>query len=108
MYLHVICPVCPLQAYCAEMRGFDYHHVCKGAGSNLESVLVRHLLPLVQDFKRAHGLFLSCDGQSGMQQTGTIRTNCLDCLDRSNSVQSFLGQQVGKQVPSLNCDRDFE
>lgn len=91
----------PLQAYCAEMRGFDYHHVCKGAGSNLETVLLRHLHPMVQDFKRAHGFFLSCDGQSGRQQTGTIRTNCLDCLDRSNSVQSFLGQQVSACVGCL-------
>ena len=23
-----------------------------------------------------------------------IRTNCLDCLDRSNAVQTYLGQQV--------------
>lgn len=27
-------------------------------------------------------------------QTGTIRTNCLDCLDRTNSVQTFLGLEV--------------
>ena len=27
-------------------------------------------------------------------QTGTIRSNCLDCLDRTNSVQSLVGLQV--------------
>lgn len=27
-------------------------------------------------------------------QTGTFRMNCLDCLDRSNSVQSFVAQEV--------------
>ena len=27
-----------------------------------------------------------------------IRTNCLDCLDRSNSVQTFLGLQVMSQL----------
>lgn len=83
-------------AYCSEMRCFDYHHTCRGAGGGkeLEATLLKHLLPLVQQFKWSHGLFLSCDGQPGSQQTGTIRTNCLDCLDRSNSVQSFFGQQT--------------
>jgi len=28
------------------------------------------------------------------QQTGTIRTNCLDCLDRTNAVQTMIGLEV--------------
>lgn len=28
------------------------------------------------------------------QQRGTIRTNCLDCLDRTNCVQTYLGLEV--------------
>lgn len=28
------------------------------------------------------------------EQRGTIRTNCLDCLDRTNCVQTFLGLDV--------------
>ena len=28
-------------------------------------------------------------------QSGTVRVNCLDCLDRTNAVQSFLGLEVG-------------
>lgn len=36
------------------------------------------------------------------EQTGTIRTNCLDCLDRTNCVQTFLGLEVlGEQVRQL-------
>ena len=35
---------------------------------------------------------MSCD--ACRNQTGTIRSNCLDCLDRSNTVQTFLGLQV--------------
>lgn len=31
-------------------------------------------------------------------QSGTVRTNCLDCLDRTNSVQAFFGLEVGKTV----------
>ena len=28
------------------------------------------------------------------KQTGFLRSNCLDCLDRSNTVQSFLASHV--------------
>lgn len=29
------------------------------------------------------------------KQVGVIRTNCMDCLDRSNVVQTFYGLKVG-------------
>ena len=29
------------------------------------------------------------------KQVGVIRTNCMDCLDRSNVVQAFYGLKVG-------------
>ncbi len=28
------------------------------------------------------------------EQYGTVRTNCTDCLDRTNAVQTYLGQEV--------------
>ena len=28
------------------------------------------------------------------EQHGTVRTNCTDCLDRTNCVQTFLGLEV--------------
>ncbi|KAB1283866.1 Synaptojanin-1 [Camelus dromedarius] len=35
-------------------------------------------------------------------QSGTVRTNCLDCLDRTNSVQAFLGlEMLAKQLEDL-------
>lgn len=35
-------------------------------------------------------------------QTGTIRTNCLDCLDRTNCVQTFFGLEVlAQQLESM-------
>lgn len=35
-------------------------------------------------------------------QTGTIRTNCLDCLDRTNCVQTFLGLEIlAKQLQAM-------
>ncbi|XP_023597071.1 synaptojanin-1 [Trichechus manatus latirostris] len=36
-------------------------------------------------------------------QSGTVRTNCLDCLDRTNSVQAFLGlEMLAKQLEALS------
>lgn len=35
------------------------------------------------------------------EQRGTIRTNCLDCLDRTNCVQTFLGLDV--LVEQIQC-----
>ena len=37
------------------------------------------------------------------QQYGTVRTNCTDCLDRTNSVQTFLGiETLQYQLMDLN------
>ena len=86
----------PLQAYCTDMTCFDYHRVCRGT-SNLEGTLSQKLLPSIESFLSAHGFYINLNGTVERQQTGTIRTNCLDCLDRTNSVQSFLGQEVSPE-----------
>ena len=31
---------------------------------------------------------------SNREQYGTVRTNCTDCLDRTNAVQTFFGLEV--------------
>ncbi|XP_023373215.1 synaptojanin-1 [Otolemur garnettii] len=41
--------------------------------------------------------------QDATCQSGTVRTNCLDCLDRTNSVQAFLGlEMLTKQLEALS------
>ncbi|XP_029459440.1 synaptojanin-1 isoform X3 [Rhinatrema bivittatum] len=73
------------------MVNFDYHQMVKGGkAERLHSILK----PKVQKFLLESGFF-SCD-KSGVQrsQSGTIRTNCLDCLDRTNSVQAFFGLEI--------------
>lgn len=36
------------------------------------------------------------------EQRGTVRTNCLDCLDRTNCVQTFLGlEMLNEQVQEM-------
>ena len=39
------------------------------------------------------------------QQEGIIRTNCLDCLDRTNAVQTLFAQQaLQAQISALGVD----
>ena len=41
------------------------------------------------------------------QQEGIIRTNCLDCLDRTNAVQSLFAQNALQiQINALNVDNN--
>ncbi|XP_067897173.1 synaptojanin-1 isoform X3 [Heterodontus francisci] len=73
------------------MVNFDYHQQVKGGKADK---LVNVLKPKLEKFLEECGFFY-CDS-SGVQrcQTGTIRTNCLDCLDRTNSVQAFFGLEM--------------
>ncbi len=49
---------CPsLQAYCAEIACFDYHYHVKGSNATLK--LKAQLLPLVEEFVKAHGFHIS-------------------------------------------------
>ena len=41
----------------------------------------------------------------GKSQMGVVRSNCMDCLDRTNSAQSWIGQKMlDKQLQSLVVD----
>ncbi|XP_030058011.1 synaptojanin-1 isoform X1 [Microcaecilia unicolor] len=81
------------------MVNFDYHQMVKGGKADkLQSILK----PKVHKFLLESGFFY-CD-KNGVQrsQSGTIRTNCLDCLDRTNSVQAFFGlERLVKQLEVL-------
>jgi len=40
--------------------------------------------------------YFMCDSsrQTLRQQTGVVRTNCMDCLDRTNVVQSMIARRI--------------
>jgi len=39
-------------------------------------------------------------------QTGVIRTNCMDCLDRTNAVQTLIGMKIlSAQLASLRVEQ---
>ncbi|CAK7319367.1 synaptojanin-1 isoform X9 [Vulpes vulpes] len=81
-----------------HMVNFDYHQMVKGGkAEKLHSVLK----PQVQKFVD-YGFFYFNGSEVQRCQSGTVRTNCLDCLDRTNSVQAFLGlEMLAKQLEAL-------
>ncbi|XP_019331841.2 synaptojanin-1 isoform X1 [Alligator mississippiensis] len=81
-----------------KMVNFDYHQMVKGGkAEKLHSMLK----PQVQKFLDC-GFFYFDGKEVKRYQSGTIRTNCLDCLDRTNSVQAFFGlEMLTKQLEVL-------
>ncbi|XP_078435169.1 SAC domain-containing protein 8 isoform X2 [Wolffia australiana] len=85
-------------AFAAEMENnsisryvsFDFHQFCaNGDFHNLE-----RLYDLISSDFEKQGYFLQCpDGQIAGEQSGIIRVNCIDCLDRTNVTQSYMGKK---------------
>ena len=75
----------------AEYVQFDYHLHCKPRHTEaLETIL----LPQCSRFLENCSYYNEVDGSVITAQTGVLRMNCLDCLDRSNNCQAMFGQQV--------------
>ncbi|XP_019753624.1 synaptojanin-1 [Dendroctonus ponderosae] len=69
---------------------FDYHQEIRGGNQANLQKLRSKVEQQLQDFSYFHA-----DGNAIYSlQTGTIRTNCLDCLDRTNCVQTFFGLEI--------------
>ncbi|XP_047462118.1 synaptojanin-1 isoform X6 [Mugil cephalus] len=87
-------------AAAVKMVNFDYHQNVKGGKADkLHSVLK----PYLSKFMEECGFFYY-SGETGIVRTqgGTIRTNCLDCLDRTNSVQAFFAlEMLPKQLEEM-------
>ncbi|XP_064158265.1 synaptojanin-1-like [Anguilla rostrata] len=89
-----------VHAAAVGMVNFDYHQMARsGRAEKLQSALK----PQVAGFLEDCGVFF-CSREGGVhgRQTGTIRVNCLDCLDRTNSVQAFIAlEMVPRQLADL-------
>ncbi|XP_020495487.2 synaptojanin-1 isoform X4 [Labrus bergylta] len=83
-----------------KMVNFDYHQNVKGGKADkLHSVLKPYLSKFIEECG-----FFYYSGETGIarSQGGTIRTNCLDCLDRTNSVQAFFAlEMLPKQLEEM-------
>ncbi|KAL3860478.1 hypothetical protein ACJMK2_010600 [Sinanodonta woodiana] len=68
---------------------FDFHHECRNMRWDRLSVLVDRL----ENDRKQLGYFQAYRGSSVVSdQKGVFRTNCIDCLDRTNVVQSLLAK----------------
>ena len=82
---------------------FDFHAECKGGRWDR----LKYLLDDVRPCLDSHGYFCVVPSDKSTWeiirlQNGVVRTNCMDCLDRTNVVQSMFGRYVLYQQ---FCDR---
>lgn len=77
---------------------FDYHQECRGGNPLALGKLKSRLESVCPNF----GIFYASGEQTLKEQQGTIRTNCLDCLDRTNCVQTYFGlETLNEQITVL-------
>ncbi|KAK4792897.1 hypothetical protein SAY86_023332 [Trapa natans] len=70
---------------------FDFHHICGHIHFERLSILYQQ----IEDFLEKNGYFLLNErGEKLKEQLGVVRTNCIDCLDRTNVTQSLFGRKV--------------
>ncbi|XP_049298626.1 synaptojanin-1 [Anopheles funestus] len=69
---------------------FDYHQECRGGNTVALSKLRQKIDATSADF----GMFYAIGDSVYREQHGAIRTNCLDCLDRTNCVQTYIGLEM--------------
>ena len=75
---------------------FDFHNETKGLRWHRAQLLLDQLNDALE--KQAYFRAVDMPGDSSghlevrMQQTSVVRTNCMDCLDRTNVIQSMLAR----------------
>ncbi|KAI9055758.1 hypothetical protein LZ554_000699 [Drepanopeziza brunnea f. sp. 'monogermtubi'] len=69
---------------------FDFHAICRGM--KFENVSL--LMDAVGEKLDSFGQTIEVDGKQVSKQRGVLRTNCMDCLDRTNVVQSACGMRA--------------
>ncbi|KAK4833565.1 hypothetical protein QYF36_007355 [Acer negundo] len=85
-------------AYAAEMQKlpnvryepFDFHNIC--GNSNFDNLKVLYD-QISEEFENQGYFFIDTEGNILQEQKGIIRSNCIDCLDRTNVTQSYLAQK---------------
>lgn len=88
---------------------FDFHAVCRGMKFENVSFLLQILGSKLESF----GSSVSVDNRLLSRQKGVLRTNCMDCLDRTNVCQSsfakyMLDLQLKEQGFDMGAQADQE
>lgn len=74
---------------------FDYHHECRNLKWHRVKFLIEQLVQLgLSNSDFYHEERTGKNVKTINQQGSVVRTNCMDCLDRTNVVQSTLGHWV--------------
>eukprot|EP00474_Spongospora_subterranea_P010564 CRZ11022.1 hypothetical protein [Spongospora subterranea] len=78
-----------------SLIAFDFHHKCKNMKYENIELLVKQVQRHLQDSSFFHGT-LKADSSwlVHLRQDGCFRTNCMDCLDRTNVVQSVFASHA--------------
>ena len=75
---------------------FDFHNETKGLKWHRAQLLLEQLKDALIKGQYFRGVDMPADAQGRLevrnQQTAVVRTNCMDCLDRTNVVQSMLAR----------------
>ncbi|KAK4863948.1 hypothetical protein LT330_010303 [Penicillium expansum] len=87
-----------------QLEWFDFHHECRGMKFENVSRLVDRLKDTLNDFCYT----IVTDNDIIQTQKGIIRTNCMDCLDRTGVAQCAFGQwALERQLEHEGIDIDI-
>jgi len=93
-----------LDGYDLRLEWFDFHTECRGMKFENVKRLVDKLEATLDDF----GETIIQDNTVVQTQTGIVRTNCMDCLDRTGVAQcAFAGRALEKQLKSEGIEIDL-
>uniref|UniRef100_A0A803MYM8 SAC domain-containing protein n=1 Tax=Chenopodium quinoa TaxID=63459 RepID=A0A803MYM8_CHEQI len=70
---------------------FDFHRIC----GHIHFERLSRLYDQISEFlNKNRYLLLNEKGEKIEEQTGVVRSNCIDCLDRTNVTQSMIGRKM--------------
>uniref|UniRef100_A0A8C4WRR4 Phosphatidylinositol-3-phosphatase SAC1 n=1 Tax=Eptatretus burgeri TaxID=7764 RepID=A0A8C4WRR4_EPTBU len=72
-------------------ESFDFHKECSKMRWDRLKIIIDRVAPEQDTMGYC---LLDSEGQMLQQQEGVFRTNCIDCLDRTNVVQSLLARRM--------------
>ncbi|RPB06147.1 hypothetical protein L873DRAFT_1661251 [Choiromyces venosus 120613-1] len=81
---------------------FDFHRECRGMRFENVKLLFDEIGEMLDKFEYTEETQENGKPKRVKNQSGVLRTNCMDCLDRTNVVQSFCARNaLEKQLTSL-------
>ncbi|KAI9778244.1 MAG: phosphatidylinositol-3,5-bisphosphate 5-phosphatase [Candelina submexicana] len=77
------------------------------ASKSRDQDVIGTLEDIAEEVMTATGFFRNGDDGTSMMQNGVARTNCIDCLDRTNAAQFVVGKRaLGHQLHALGVIDD--